>query len=136
MFYTEKGGSAFWFMTRSSDARNASDFFQKMGHELDHENYYLTLDIIARATFDIFVTEQKMGDFIMVPPRSCHQVVNKGLCLATTPKSTAQTSSPIGGLSMKISWSRMTLSGLSAALYHELPMYQRSEFNQFPFPLL
>ncbi|EEB96986.1 hypothetical protein MPER_03785 [Moniliophthora perniciosa FA553] len=40
-------------------------------------------------------------------PLSCHQVVNHG------------------GITIKVSWSRMTLMGLQVALYHELPLYRR-----------
>ncbi|KAI0082655.1 hypothetical protein K474DRAFT_1681082 [Panus rudis PR-1116 ss-1] len=84
MTYTEDGGSSFWFMTESSDAPEAS-----------------------KAPFTVYIAEQKLGDLVLVPPRSCHQVVNHG------------------GLTIKTSWSRMTTTGLSVALHHELPLYRR-----------
>ncbi|EFI28345.1 hypothetical protein CC1G_13875 [Coprinopsis cinerea okayama7 len=107
MCYTENEGSSYWFMTKSSDAAKASDFFQTLGQELDHETHVITLGELAKAPFKVYVAEQKLGDLVLVPPRSCHQVVN------------------FGGITLKTSWSRMTLDGLVTAFYHELPIYQR-----------
>ncbi|THU87247.1 hypothetical protein K435DRAFT_821948 [Dendrothele bispora CBS 962.96] len=108
MCYTEKDGSAFWFMTKGSDSRKVSDFFRtKLKQELDHETHVTTLEEFSKAPFDIYVAEQKLGDLVLVPPRSCHQVVN------------------YGGITIKVSWSRMTFNGLTTAFYHELPLYRR-----------
>lgn len=107
MCYTEGGGSSFWFMTESSSAPVAARYFQELGQELDHENHVITLKELMKAPFKVFVIEQKIGDLVLVPPRSCHQVVN------------------FGGITIKSSWSRMTLKGLSTAYYHELPIYRR-----------
>ena len=107
MCYTEGGGSSFWFITESSTAPVAARYFQELGQELDHENYIITLEELMKAPFKVFVIEQKIGDMVLVPPRSCHQVVN------------------FGGITIKSSWSRMTLKGLSTAYHHELPIYRR-----------
>ncbi len=107
MCYTEGNGSSFWFMTESSAAPEASAYFHKLGQELDHENHVITLNQLSKAPFSVHVVEQKLGDLVLVPPRSCHQVVN------------------YGGITLKTSWSRMTLKGLSTAYYHELPIYRR-----------
>ncbi|KAG6814509.1 hypothetical protein H0H92_000034 [Tricholoma furcatifolium] len=108
MCYTEKNGSSFWFMTKEADAPEASKYFQQLNQELDHETHVMTIEQLADAPFDVYVAEQKLGDLVLVPPRSCHQVVN------------------YGGLTIKTSWSRMTLKGLETAYYHELPIYRRS----------
>jgi JmjC domain, hydroxylase len=107
MCHTEMNGSSYWFMTKSSDAARASDFFQKLGQELDHEAHVISLKELAKAPFTVYVAEQVLGDLVLVPPRSCHQVVN------------------FGGITLKTSWSRMSLEGLITAYYHELPIYQR-----------
>ncbi|GJE95153.1 hypothetical protein PsYK624_113340 [Phanerochaete sordida] len=108
MCHTEDGGSSFWFMTASSDAPAAAEYFQtKIGQELDWEAHVVTVEEFADAPFPVYVAEQKLGDLVLVPPRSCHQVVNHG------------------GLTVKTSWSRMTLRGLKIALHHELPIYRR-----------
>lgn len=110
MCYTEKGGSSFWFMTATSSANAAAEYFStKLGQELDHENHVITVEELAKAPFKVYITEQKLGDLVLVPPRSCHQVVNSG------------------GITIKTSWSRMTLEGLFLALRYELPLYRRSE---------
>jgi hypothetical protein len=100
-------GAAFWFMTKSSDAPSAADFFQTLNNELDHESLTLAAEEFACAPFDVHVVEQRVGDLVLVPRRSCHQVVN------------------YGGITNKLSWSRMTLKGLETAFHHELPLYRR-----------
>ncbi|KDQ61023.1 hypothetical protein JAAARDRAFT_125315, partial [Jaapia argillacea MUCL 33604] len=107
MCYTENNGSSLWFLTESSSAPDAVDYFQKLGQELDLETHFVTVEELSKAPFRVYVAEQKLGDLVLVPPRSCHQVMNSG------------------GITIKTSWSRMTLKGLAAALYHELPMYRR-----------
>ena len=107
MCYTERDGSAFWFMTQSSDTHRASEYFQKLGTELDHESKVLIPEDFAAAPFDVHVVEQRLGDLVLVPRRSCHQVVNHG------------------GITTKVSWSRMTLKGLETAFHYELPLYRR-----------
>lgn len=105
MCYTEGKGSSFWFMTRGKDAPKALKYFEEL--KRGQKEHVLTLQQLADAPFTIYVAEQKLGDLVLIPPRSCHQVVNSG------------------GLTIKASWSRMVLKGLEAAYYHELPMYRR-----------
>lgn len=108
MCHTERDGSSFWFMTASHLAPEVADYFQnELNQELDWETHVTSVEELARAPFVVYVAEQKLGDLMLVPPRSCHQVVN------------------YGGLTMKISWSRMTVKGLSTALHYELPIYRR-----------
>ncbi|KAI0341657.1 hypothetical protein BDW22DRAFT_1331922 [Trametopsis cervina] len=108
MCYTENDGSSFWFLTASSDAPLVGVFFQEELHsELDWEQHAVTLEQFAKAPFTVYVAEQKLGDLVLIPPRSCHQVVNHG------------------GLTIKTSWSRMTVRGLKMALQRELPIYRR-----------
>ncbi|KAA1469505.1 hypothetical protein DENSPDRAFT_878979 [Dentipellis sp. KUC8613] len=107
MCYTENNGSSFWFMTQSSQASTVANYFHELGEELDWETHTISVDELVKAPFDTYIGEQKLGDFMLVPPRSCHQVVNQG------------------GLTVKTSWSRMTLKGLATALHDELPIYRR-----------
>lgn len=108
MCYTERDGSAFWFMTASSSAPKVAEYFRsELGQELDHENYVVSIAELAKAPFLVYVLQQKLGDMVLVPPRSCHQVINTG------------------GITVKTSWSRMTLTGLSVAYNFELPIYRR-----------
>lgn len=107
MCYTEDG-SSFWFMTASDAAPQVAKYFQEnIGGELDWENRAITIEELRTAPFTMYVAEQKLGDLIIIPPRSCHQVVNHG------------------GLTMKLSWSRVTMKGLTMGLLYELPVYRR-----------
>ena len=76
MCYTENGGSSFWFMTRSSDAPLVASWFQKLGYEIDHETYVVSPEEFVNAPFQVYVAEQKLGDLVLVPKRSCHHVVD------------------------------------------------------------
>ncbi|VDC06605.1 unnamed protein product [Peniophora sp. CBMAI 1063] len=108
MVFTEDDGSSFWLMTKSSDAYQVATYFRRELKQLiDWENHTITLDELQKAPFDVYYVQQRLGDFVLVPPRSCHQVVNQG------------------GLSIKLAWSRMTVKGLETALFHEVPLYRR-----------
>ncbi|KAL1947864.1 hypothetical protein VTO73DRAFT_13588 [Trametes versicolor] len=108
MCVSENNGRSFWFMTAAADAPAVAKYFHKqLGQDLDWETHVTTLEELGRAPFTVYVVEQKVGDLVLVPPRSCHQVVNSG------------------GLAMKTSWSRMTLDNLRTALHCELPIYRR-----------
>jgi JmjC domain, hydroxylase len=107
MCYTESSGSSFWFMTDSDSSMAAVEYLQKFNQELDHESYVMSVEELANAPFKVYIAEQKLGDMVLVPPRSCHQVVNHG------------------GITIKTSWSRMTIGGLFAAIHDELPIYRR-----------
>ena len=103
-----ENGSSFWFLTATDTAPKVATYFQEtIGGELDWENHATTVEELRNAPFTVFVAEQKLGDLIIIPPRSCHQVVNHG------------------GLTMKLSWSRMTMKGLTMGLLYELPVYRR-----------
>jgi hypothetical protein len=108
MCYTENNGCSLWFMTATSDAPDVMEYFRnELKVEIDWERCAISIEQLAKASFTVYIAEQTLGDLVLVPPRSCHQVVNHG------------------GLTIKTSWSRMTLQGLSMALHHELPIYRR-----------
>ncbi|KAI0831274.1 hypothetical protein BC628DRAFT_746277 [Trametes gibbosa] len=108
MCFAEENASSYWFMTAADDASAAARYFHKeLKQELDWETHVTSLEELGKAPFPVYVVEQCVGDLILVPPRSCHQVVNSG------------------GLAMKTSWSRMTLDSLKTALHSELPIYRR-----------
>lgn len=97
------------FFTRPSDSHKFSRFIRTVaGTELDWEAAYLAPQELVKFNGTIFVCEQKLGDLVLVPPRSAHQVVNKG------------------GLTIKTSWSRMTAMSANEAVKEECPIYRRS----------
>jgi JmjC domain, hydroxylase len=82
-------------------------YWRELGQELDHESHVATIDELAKASFPIYVCQQELGGFVIVPPRSCHQVLNAR------------------GVTVKISWSRMLGKSYMLSLSQELRIYQR-----------
>jgi len=82
-------------------------YWRDLGQELDHESHVATVDELARAGFPIYVCQQELGGLVIVPPQSCHQVLNSG------------------GLTMKLAWSRMVADSFKLSLTQELRIYQR-----------
>lgn len=95
-------------MTSTRDSHKAARFFQQqLGAEVDWKRFHASKEDIHAMPFPLYKTNQKIGDLVLVPRESLHQVTNRG------------------GLTIKIAWSRMTLNSLHDALHHELPVYQR-----------
>jgi len=69
MCYTEDDGSSFWFMTGPMDCGAVANYFRGLGHELCWEDHVATLEELAKAPFDVYVLEQKLGDLVLIPPR-------------------------------------------------------------------
>jgi hypothetical protein len=63
-------------MIRSEDKKKAESLWSSFGQPLDYEGYFADLDELQRATFPVYVVEQKIGDFVMVPSQCVHQVIN------------------------------------------------------------
>jgi hypothetical protein len=53
--------------------------FGQHGASLEADNCFLALERLAEADFPLYVVRQRKGDFIIVPPESAHQVLNKVL---------------------------------------------------------
>lgn len=107
MVITEDDGCSYWFMAEGSSAPQAADLFHALNHELDLETHIATPEQLSCSPFPIYVGKQVLGDLVLVPKRCCHQVINSG------------------GITVKMSWSRMTVDGLITAFHHELPIYRR-----------
>ncbi len=108
MVITEDDACSYWFMTDGASAPQAADLFHKLGHELDLETHIAPPGQLSSfSPFPIYVGKQVLGDLVLVPKRCCHQVINSG------------------GITVKMSWSRMTVDGLVTAFHHELPIYRR-----------
>lgn len=100
----EKPGSSVWFMTESNDRAVVREYFLSMlGHDIEIEKHFAQINAWKRAPFDVYVVEQKVGDFILIPPLAAHQVWNRGT------------------RTMKVAWNRTTADTLSLALHEALP---------------
>ncbi len=108
MTYADEDAFSVWFFTHSDDAFAVANHISgNFGSELDWEATFLSPENFAQFPCKVYVCEQRLGDLVLVPRRSCHQVVN------------------FGGLTQKISWSRMTPHSIKEAIQEEIPIYRR-----------
>ncbi|KAL2257250.1 hypothetical protein VTK26DRAFT_431 [Humicola hyalothermophila] len=100
----EKPGSSIWFMTESKDREVVREYFLSMlGHDIEIEKHFAQINAWKKATFPVYIVEQKVGDFILVPPLAPHQVWNRGT------------------RTIKVAWNRTTVETLQLALHEALP---------------
>ncbi|OHE96185.1 AT hook domain-containing protein [Colletotrichum orchidophilum] len=100
----EKPGSSIWFMTETKDREVVREYFLSMlGHDIEIEKHFAQINAWKKATFPVYIVEQKPGDFILIPPLAPHQVWNRGT------------------RSMKVAWNRTTVETLDMALHEALP---------------
>ncbi|KAI1869025.1 uncharacterized protein JN550_006012 [Neoarthrinium moseri] len=100
----EKPGSSIWFMTETKDREVVREYFLSMlGHDVEIEKHFAQINAWKKANFPVYIVEQKVGDFILVPPLAPHQVWNRGT------------------RTMKVAWNRTTVETLGLALHEALP---------------
>ncbi|KAI5256772.1 hypothetical protein E4T42_01524 [Aureobasidium subglaciale] len=100
----ERPGSSVWFMTESSDRHLVSEYWlSTLGHDIEVENHFAQISAWKRAPFNVYVVEQRPGDFILIPPLAPHQVWNRGT------------------RTMKVAWNRTTYETLDMAIGEALP---------------
>ncbi|KAH0386464.1 hypothetical protein KCU92_g2556, partial [Aureobasidium melanogenum] len=100
----ERPGSSIWFMTESKDRNTVSEYWlSTLGHDIEVENHFAQVSAWKRAPFNVYVVEQRPGDFILIPPLAPHQVWNRGT------------------RTMKVAWNRTTIETLEMALDEALP---------------
>lgn len=99
-----KPGSSIWFMTETKDRHLVSEYWlSTLGHDIEVESHFAQINAWKAAPFKTYVAEQKVGDFILIPPLAPHQVWNRGT------------------RTMKIAWNRTTVETLELALNEALP---------------
>ncbi|KAG0062474.1 hypothetical protein BGZ90_003066, partial [Linnemannia elongata] len=106
MTWADTDSSSIWFMIRSKDRKKAEELWSSFNQPLDYEGYFAGLDELQRAKFPVYVVQQKIGDFVMVPSQCVHQVIN------------------LGKATIKVSWNRLTPNCLKAAIASVLPRYR------------
>jgi hypothetical protein len=100
----EKPGSSVWFMTETKDREVVREYFLSMlGHDIEVEKHFAQINAWKKATFPVYIVEQRAGDFILVPPLAPHQVWNRGT------------------RTIKVAWNRTTVETLEMALNEALP---------------
>ena len=99
-----KRGSSLWFMTESKDRHLVSEYWlSTLGHDIEIESHFAQINAWKAAPFKTYIAEQKVGDFILIPPLAPHQVWNRGT------------------RTMKVAWNRTTVETLEMALNEALP---------------
>jgi Zinc-finger domain of monoamine-oxidase A repressor R1/JmjC domain, hydroxylase len=99
-----KPGSSIWFMTETKDRHVVSEYWlSALGHDIEVENHFAQINAWKAAPFKTYVVEQRVGDFILIPPLAPHQVWNRGT------------------RTMKVAWNRTTVETLEMALEEALP---------------
>ncbi|KAK6517350.1 hypothetical protein TWF281_004006 [Arthrobotrys megalospora] len=97
-------GSSLWFMTQMADRDAVAEYWTgTLGHDLSIEAHFASIEDLRAAPFTVFVLEQRVGDYVLVPPLAPHQVWNRG---TTT---------------VKAAWNRVCVDTLEHALREALP---------------
>ena len=99
-------GLAYWFIFSARDRRRAADYWNTLGHDIDTENFFAGLDDLKGFPGNVWVVEQRVGDFVIIPPLGAHQVYNHG------------------GMTIKAAWNRTTIDTLELSLAETLPAYR------------
>lgn len=99
-----KPGSSIWFMTETNDRHTVSEYWlATLGHDIEVESHFAQINAWKAAPFKTYIVDQKVGDFILIPPLAPHQVWNRGT------------------VTMKVAWNRTTVETLEMALHEALP---------------
>ncbi|KAK2753962.1 hypothetical protein FQN54_007321 [Arachnomyces sp. PD_36] len=99
-----KPGSSIWFMTETKDRHLVSEYWlSKLGHDIEIEQHFAQINAWKSAPFKTYVVDQRVGDFILIPPLAPHQVWNRGT------------------RTMKVAWNRTTVETLEMAISEALP---------------
>ncbi|KAF3936487.1 hypothetical protein ABW19_dt0209290 [Dactylella cylindrospora] len=97
-------GSSLWFMTQMADRDVVAEYWMgTLGHDLSVEAHFASLDDLRNAPFTVYILEQRVGDYVLVPPLAPHQVWNRGT------------------YTIKAAWNRVTVDTLEHAMREALP---------------
>ncbi|CAJ0901803.1 5510_t:CDS:2 [Entrophospora sp. SA101] len=107
MVSADPGAFSTWYMVRSEDADKMQSLLKTINQDIDLECYTATPEFLSTADFTVYKTDQHIGDLVLVPSESCHEVINEGCC------------------TIKISWNRVTPYSIKSALETGLPNYHR-----------
>ena len=99
-----KPGSSIWFMTETNDRHTVSEYWlATLGHDIEIESHFAQINAWKAAPFKTYIVDQRVGDFVLIPPLAPHQVWNRGT------------------LTVKAAWNRTTVETLEMALHEALP---------------
>jgi hypothetical protein len=67
-------GSAYWFVFSARDRKRLADYWNTIGHDIDTEFFFASIEDLKGFPGNVYVIEQRIGDFVIIPPLSAHQV--------------------------------------------------------------
>jgi hypothetical protein len=67
-------GVAYWFIFSARDRKRVADYWNTLGYDIDTETFSASIDDLRGFPGNVWVIEQHVGDFIIIPPLSAHQV--------------------------------------------------------------
>ncbi|KAJ3122328.1 hypothetical protein HK098_002951 [Nowakowskiella sp. JEL0407] len=115
--------SAMWFMFNSKDIEQVDTFWRKSFKDEHRGELMGSVGCLFEDSFwcdperflelepsgvNVWITEQKLGDYIIVPPSCAHQVYNKG------------------SVNVKVAWNNLNLNDLPVSYNKMLPAYRKS----------
>ncbi|KZS93718.1 hypothetical protein SISNIDRAFT_485333 [Sistotremastrum niveocremeum HHB9708] len=107
MVSSEPRASIIWIIVPVSSADSLVQYCRLKGEELDLGKTRVSIEDLVHAKCQVYVTEQKFGDLLLVPPNCFHQALNTN------------------GMTINIVWSRMTIAGIKFSLHSQLDIYRR-----------
>ncbi|KAJ1970105.1 hypothetical protein IWQ62_000144 [Dispira parvispora] len=108
MTYASGDACALWFVIPSEYRKEVVEFWStQVKGTFDMETTFAPIDILRQAKFPVHVIQQRPGDFVILPSDCPHQVINQGK-----------------GISIKVSWNRLTVPALVHAVNNTLPLYR------------
>ncbi|KAJ1979334.1 hypothetical protein H4R35_001556 [Dimargaris xerosporica] len=110
MVYSSPDAYTLWFIISPTYQEEAITFWQLQSgpnNSLHFDTHFMPIACLAKAPFPVYVIRQRLGDFILLPGESAHQVINMGT-----------------GPTLKVSWNITTAQSLQRALNYVLPTYQ------------
>lgn len=79
MIYADEGAYSLWFCVSTEDKPKAIEFWRTKSKSslFGCKNPWLSIEDLSQAPFPIYLIEQREGDFVLIPPDSIHQMLNK-----------------------------------------------------------
>jgi hypothetical protein len=67
-------GVAYWFVFSARDRKRVGDYWNTLGYDIETEDFFASIEDLKGFPGKVFVIEQRIGDFVIIPPLSAHQV--------------------------------------------------------------
>ncbi|KFH66213.1 hypothetical protein MVEG_08313 [Podila verticillata NRRL 6337] len=76
LLHSDDNAHSIWFMIAAEDKTKAELLFKSLGYPLERESHFASVEQLTQAEFPIYVVEQRVGDLVLIPSLTYHQVLN------------------------------------------------------------